>query len=128
MKARVAVLSMLVLALFGFGAWFLTRNTDAPATTLTMRLSVEPSNQVAFVVREAGAARLKYLAGKQSSVKPVFAQRLSVEPAPEPGQIVAKVAVENREEARRYAEVFLRLLRAQLGNQVRVTLVEQTVR
>ena len=49
---------------------------------VTLRIAVTPGDQVDFVAGRGNSAQFKYLVGKQSGVKPVLAQKLSVKPVP----------------------------------------------
>ncbi len=101
---------------------------SGPPVAVTLRIAVVPPEQVDFVTARAKSAQFKYLVGKQSGVKPVLAQKLTLERVPQSAQVEARVGVLTAEEGRRYAEAFLPTLQDLCGRQVRLTLAEQSIR
>jgi hypothetical protein len=127
MKTKLVITLVVVAALVG-GAILIRKNRSRPPVTVTLRIAVSPVDRSAFVAREANSARFKYFMGKQSGVKPVLAQRLSVKPVPNSPLLEAQVGVLNRDEARRYAEVFVATLQSLCGQQVQLAVAEQSIR
>jgi hypothetical protein len=80
------------------------------------------------VTGRGNSAQFKYLVGKQSGVKPVLAQKLTVKPVPQSSLIEAQVGVLTKEEAQRYVEAFVPTLQHLCGRRAQVTLSEQSIR
>jgi hypothetical protein len=127
MKAKIAVALMAIAAL-AVVVVLISRKGSRPPVTVTLRIAVNPVEKAAFVTNQVNSARFKYLMGKQSGVKPVLAQRLSVRPVPNSPLFEARVGVLTRDEGRRYAEVFVATLQDLCGSQAQVALAEQSVR
>ena len=104
------------------------KHRSQPPVTVTLRIAVTPGEQVDFVTGQANSARFKYLVGKQSGVKPVLAQKLSLKPVPHSSLVEARLGVLTKDEGRRYVEVFLETLQTLCGNQVQLVLTEQSIR
>jgi hypothetical protein len=124
-KAGIAL--VLVGALAG-GAVVVGKHHSRPAVTVTLRIGVTPGEQSGFVIAQGNSARFKYLIGKQSGVKPVLAQKLSVKPVPHSSLVEARVGVLTKDEGRRYVEVFVPTLQDLCGQQAQLALAEQSVR
>ena len=123
-----AVIALVVLAaLLGGGLVILKHRSRLPVT-LTLRIAVTPAGQEGFVMGRASSAQFKYLMGKQSGVRPVLAQKLALTAVPRSSLVEARIGVETKDEAQRYAEVFVRTLQDMCGGQAQVTLAEQSIR
>ncbi len=119
------------LALAGslvMGALVVSKTRSQPAVAVTLRIAVTPADQSDFVTAQANSARFKYLVGRQSGVRPVLAQKLSVRTVPNTSLVEAQVRVLTREEARRYVDVFVPTLQEQCGGRARLALAGQTIR
>ncbi len=130
MNRTTKVVSALLVAVVLIGAIIFAvvgARRQAPVT-VTLRISVAPQAQAAFVAGQASSARFKYLAGKQAGVKPVLAQRLSVRTVPNSALLEAKVGVLTKDEGQRYAAGFAETLQLLCGNQAQVAVVQQSVR
>jgi hypothetical protein len=95
---------------------------------VTLRIGVTPREQSDFVIAQGNSARFKYLVGRESGVKPVLAQKLSLKPVPNSPLVEARVGVLTKDEGRRYAEVFVEILQGLCGRQVQLALAEQSIR
>ena len=104
------------------------KHRSGPAVTVTLRIAVTPGEQVDFVTGQGNSARFKYLVGKQSGVKPVLAQKLSLKPVPHTSLVEARIGVLTKDEGRRYVEVFVETLQDLCGKQVQLALAEQSIR
>lgn len=125
------VVVAIVLALVGgfLGASFLLKGRGTGAgPTLTLRVAVTPGNESGTVLATAQSAKFKYLAGKMAGVKPAVAQRLSVKPVPNTAIIEAQLNLPTKEQAGRYADLFLPTLQDECGTQVQLALVQRSIR
>ena len=95
---------------------------------MTLRIAVNPAGQSGFVADQANSARFKYLLGQEAGVKAVLAQKLSVKPVPKTALVEAQIALGSKDQATRYAGAFVWLLQGLCGEQVQVTLAEQSIR
>lgn len=95
---------------------------------VTLRITVTPEDQVDFVTGRGNSAQFKYLVGKQSEVKPVLAQKLSVKPVPHSALVEARISVLTKDEGRRYVEAFVETLQDLCGKQAQLALTEQSIR
>jgi hypothetical protein len=127
MKWKTAVISLVIIGAVA-GAIWLRRARTAPPVTVTLRLNVTPPEQVAFVTRQANGARFKYLVGKKSGVKPLFAQQLSIKPLANTSLLQAQVGVQTKSDGERYADAFMEILQSECGSQAAVTLSTQSIR
>ena len=125
-KIKTGITLAVVGALAG-GAMFIFKQRAQPAVTVTLRIAVNPAEQMDFVTRRANSAQFKYLMGKQAGVKPTLAQKLSLKPVPHSSLVEARIAVLTKDEGRRYAEVFVETLQDLCGGQAQLTLAEQTI-
>jgi hypothetical protein len=114
-------------ALAGVGL-YVHKSHDRLAVTVTLRVAVTPGDQVDFVAGRGNSAQFKYLVGKQSGVKPVLAQKLTLKLVPHSSLVEARVGVLTQDEARRYVEVFVPTLQDLCGRQAQLALAEQSVR
>jgi hypothetical protein len=96
--------------------------------TVTLRITVTPAEQVGFVTGRANSAQFKYLVGKQSGVKPVLAQKLSLQAVPKSALVEARVGVLTEDEGRRYVAAFLPTLQDLCGGQAQLTIAAQSIR
>jgi hypothetical protein len=129
MNRKLAIwVTLLVAAGVVTGLWALLRMGSEPAVTVTLRVAVAPAGQVSFVEGRAKSAQFKYLMGKQSGVKPVLAQKLTLTAVPNSALLEARIGVPTKDEAKRYVEVFVPTLQDLCGRQVQLTLAGQTVR
>jgi len=126
-KITTGITLVVAGALVG-GTMVMLKKRSQPAVTVTLRIAVTPGEQVASVIGQANSARFKYLVGKQSGVKPVLAQKLSLKPVPHSSLVEARIGVLTKEEGRRYVEVFVPTLQDLCGRQARLTLAEQSIR
>jgi len=124
-KAVIAVVAACVLV---GGTVVLLKHRSATPVTVTLRITVSPLEQVGFVTGRANSAQFKYLVGKQSGVKPVLAQKLSLKPVPHSSLLEVRIGVLSKDEARRYVEVFVPTLQDLCGQQAQLTLAEQSIR
>jgi hypothetical protein len=117
------------VAVIGGVVFLMTRGSGSQApVTVTIRISVAPPQQAAFVAGQASSARFKYLVGKQANVKATLAQNLSVKNIPNSPILEAKAGAVTREEAERYASGFVELLQALCGKQAQIRLIEKSIR
>ena len=110
------------------GTVVLLKHRSAAPVTVTLRITVSPLEQVGFVTGRANSAQFKYLVGKQSGVKPVLAQKLSLQPVPNSALVEARVGVLTLDEGRRYVEAFLPTLQDLCGQQAQLSLAAQSIR
>jgi len=127
MKTKIGLILLVIAALLG-GILLVSRSSSRPPVTVTLRIAVHPVERSAFVTGEANSARFKYLMGKQSGVKPVLAQKLSVKAVPNSTLLEARIGVLTKDEAQRYVAGFVETLQGLCGSQVQVALAEQAVR
>jgi hypothetical protein len=123
-----AGMTLVVVGILAAGFLVLNRTHTRPGVTVTLRVAVSPSEQVHFVTERGNSAQFKYLVGKQSGVKPVLAQKLSLKPVAHSSLVEARIGVLTKEEGRRYAEVFVETLQDLCGKQVQLALAEQSIR
>jgi len=131
MKLKIIIAIVIGLAVGLAGLVLVLKKPAAKApVSLVLQISVDPASQADFVIQQAGSAKFKYLVGKQSGVKPVFAQRLSIKPVPNTALIEARVGMDTDDQARRYLDIFMQTLKAQCGNQAKLAVVklEKTIR
>ena len=126
-KITTCILLLVAAALAGVTMVKLKQRSQPPVT-MTLRISVTPAEQVDFVTGRGNSAQFKYLMGKQSGVKPVLAQKLTLKPLPNTSLIEARIGVQTKDEGQRCAEVFVPTLQDLCGRQARLALVEQSVR
>ncbi len=126
--SKLAGALLLVVLLAGAIFFVAGRAAERPPVTVTLRVSVAPQNQTAFVAGQASSARFKYLVGKQAGVKPALAQKLSIKSVANSALLEAKVGVLTKDEAQRYVAGFAETLQLLCGSQARVAVVEQSVR
>jgi hypothetical protein len=126
-KIKTGITLVVAAAVVG-GTMVMLKKRAQPSVTVTLRIAVTPAEQVDFVTGRGNSAQFKYLAGKQSGVKPVVAQKLALQPVPRSSLVEARVAVLTKDEARRYVEVFVPTLQELCGRQAQLTLAEQSIR
>jgi len=126
-KIKAGITLVVVGALVG-GALVVHKTRSRPAVTVTLRIAVTPGEQVDFVTGRGNSAQFKYLVGKQSGVKPVLAQKLSLKPVPNSSFVEARIGVLTKDEGRRYAGVFVETLQDLCGKQAQLVLAEQSIR
>ena len=122
------IIALLVIGLVAGGLIVLAKTRSAPPITVTLRIQVNPVEQLDFVLRQANSARFKFLVGKDSGVKPIMAQKLSLKKVPKSPFGEAHVNVMTRAEAKRYIKVFMERLQAECAGQAQVTLTQQAIR
>ena len=127
LKTKAVIALVAACALVG-GALFILKHRSAPPVTVTLRIAVTPGEQVGFVTGRANSAQFKYLVGKQSGVKPVLAQKLSLRPVPNSALVEARIGVQTVDEGRRYVEAFVPTLQDLCGQQAQVNLVDRSIR
>jgi hypothetical protein len=123
-----AVIALVVAGALVIGALVILKQRSRPPVAVTLRIAVTPGEQVDFVTARANSAKFKYLVGKQSGVKPVLAQKLSLQPVPHSALVEARIGVLTEDEGRRYVEAFLPTLQDLCGRQAQLTLAAQSVR
>ncbi len=121
------------IALVGAGALVcatlaVVKHHSRPPVTVTLRVAVSPAEQVDFVTGRANSAQFKYLVGKQSGLKPVLAQKLTLRPVPQTSFVEARISVLTQEEGRRYVEAFVPTLQGLCGQEAQLALAAQSVR
>jgi hypothetical protein len=119
----VAVIGLLVL---GTLVW--SKRHRSIGVTVTLHVNVSPADQTDFVAAQAKSARFKYLMGKDAGVKPVLAQKLSVNAATNSSTVEVQIDVSTRDDGQRYATGFISTLQLLCGKQARVTLADQSIR
>ena len=129
MKTSIkAVIALVVVGALVGGGWLILKHRSHPPVTVTLRIAVTPGDQLDYVTGRANSAQFKYLVGKQSGVKPVLAQKLSLKPVPQSSLLEVRIGVLSKDEARRYVEVFVPTLQDLCGQQAQLTLAEQSIR
>ena len=123
-----AGLALAVVAAVAAVAWVILKHRSEPAVTVTLRIAVSPEAQVGFVTGRGSSAQFKYLMGKQSGVKPVLAQKLSLKAVPHSALVEARIAVPTRDEGQRYVAAFVQTLQDLCGGQAQLALADQSVR
>ena len=123
-----AGMTLVVVGILAAGFLVLNRTHTRPGVTVTLRVAVSPSEQVHFVTERGNSAQFKYLVGKQSGVKPVLAQKLSLQPVPNSAMVEARIGVLTVDEGRRYVEAFVPTLQDLCGQQAQVNLVDRSIR
>ena len=127
LKSKVIIALVAACALV-VGTLFILKHRSSAPVTVTLRIAVTPGQQVGFVIGRANSAKFKYLVGKQSGVKPVLAQKLSLQAVPNSAVVEARVGVLTEDEGRRYVEAFLPTLQDLCGAQVKLSLAAQSIR
>ena len=107
---------------------FLVLARSRTPLTVTLRVAVMPREQSQFVAALANSMKFKYLAGKQSRVKPALAQKLTVLPVPDSPQLEARIGVLTRGDGLRYEAAFVQTLQFLCGTQAQVVLASQAIR
>jgi hypothetical protein len=126
-KIKTGITLVVAGALAG-GTMVMLKKRAQPGVTVTLRIAVSPGEQLDFVTGRGNSAQFKYLMGKQSGVKPVLAQKLTLKPVPPSSLVEARIAVLTKDEGRRYVEVFVPTLQELCGRQAQLTLAEQSIR
>jgi hypothetical protein len=121
-------IALAALAIVSLGAFLVHQAGHHPSVTVTLRVTVNPREQVGFVAAEAKSAQFKYLMGKWAGVKPVLAQKLMVTALTNSAQVEARIEMPTRGEGQRYVEGFLETLQSLCRDQAQLTLTEQSVR
>jgi hypothetical protein len=101
---------------------------SGPSVAVTIRIAVAPAAQAKYVAAHVSGARFKYMMAKQSGVKPVLSQKLTVKEIPGSAELEAAVRVETREEGERYANEFVDTLQDLCGKEAQVRLVTKSVK
>jgi hypothetical protein len=126
-KITIGITLVVAVALVAVTMVKLKKRSQA-GVTVTLRIAVTPGEQLNFVTGRGNSAQFKYLVGKQSGVKPILAQKLSLKPVPNSSLVEARIAVLTKDEGRRYVEVFVPTLQDLCGRRARLTLAEQSIR
>ena len=126
-KITIGITLVVAVALVAVTMVKLKKRSQA-GVTVTLRIAVTPGEQLNFVTGRGNSAQFKYLVGKQSGVRPVLAQKLSLKPVPNSSLVEARIAVLTKDEGRRYVEVFVPTLQDLCGRRARLTLAEQSIR
>ena len=121
-------ITLVVAGALASGTMVILKKRAQPAVTVTLRIAVTPGEQVDFVTGRGNSAQFKYLVGKQSGVKPVLAQKLTLKPVPHSSLVEARIGVLTKDEGRRYVEAFVPTLQELCGKQVQLVLAEQSIR
>jgi hypothetical protein len=119
---------MLVAAVVVTGVVLCGCGPSRPPVSVTVRIAVTPAAQVKYVATHVSGARFKYMMAKQSGVKPVLSQKLTVNEIPNSGELEADVRVETKEEGERYVNGFVDTLQDLCGKEAQVALVAKRVR
>ncbi len=127
-RKLIAGIALIAAGALVYGTLAVVKHHSRPPVTVTLRVAVSPIEQVAFVTGRANSAQFKYLVGKQSGVKPVLAQKLTLRPVPQTSFVDARISVLTREEGRRYVEAFVPTLQDLCGQQAQLALAAQSVR
>jgi hypothetical protein len=122
--AAVAVLVCAVVA----GVLFLRANRLRTPVEVIFTITVSPADQADFVMGQARSAKIKYDAAKKAGTKPALAQRLSVTTTPNSAMLELKTGTETSDEARRFVEAYLELLKGKCEGKADVALVSETIR
>jgi len=122
MFLMLVVVGLVVGSIFLFG-----KKRSGAKVTVTLRLAVNPENQLDFVVRQAESAKFKYIVGTKSGVKPVLAQKLSVKTVPKSAFADVRIEVTSKEFGQRYIVAFLETLQADCAGQAQITLEKQSI-
>jgi hypothetical protein len=126
-KIKAGIALLVVGALVG-GVLAVLKIRSHSEVIVTLRITVTPEDLVDFVTGRGNSAQFKYLVGKQSEVKPVLAQKLSVKPVPHSALVEARISVLTKDEGRRYVEAFVETLQDLCGKQAQLALTEQSIR
>ena len=118
----LVVVGLVVGGIFLFG-----KKRSGAKVTVTLRLAVNPENQLDFVVRQAESAKFKYIVGTKSGVKPVLAQKLSVKTVPKSAFADVRIEVTSKEFGQRYIAAFLETLQADCAGQAQIILEKQSI-
>jgi len=100
-------LALVVVGLIVGGIFIFGKKRSGANVTVTLRLAVNPENQLDFVIRQAESAKFKYIVGAKSGVKPVLAQKLSVKTVPKSSLAEAHIEVTTKAYGQRYIAAFL---------------------
>ena len=125
-KITTGIILVVAGALAG-GKIVMLKKRAQPAVVVVLRIAVTPGEQVGFVTGRGNSAQFKYLVGKQSGVKPVLAQKLTLKPVPDSSLVEGRIGVLTKDEGRRYAEAFVETLQALCGRQAQLALVERSI-
>ena len=125
MKTGRLTIAATLLVLVGFLAGC---RPSGPHVNVTIRVAVAPAAQAKYVATHVSGARFKYMMAKQSGVKPVLSQKLTVKEIPNSAELEAAVRVETKEEGERYANEFVDTLQDLCGKDAQVSLVAKTVK
>jgi len=120
-------LALVVVGLVVGGIFIFGKKRSGANVTVTLRLAVNPENQLDFVIRQAESAKFKYIVGAKSGVKPVLAQKLSVKTVPKLSLAEAHIEVTTKEYGQRYIAAFLETLQADCAGQAQITLEKQSI-
>ena len=123
-----AGIGLVVVGALVYGCLALRKQGARGPVSVTLRLAITPAEQVGFVTGRANSAQFKYLMGKQSGVKPVLAQKLSLKRVPQSALVEARVGLQTKDEAQRYVDAFVPTLQFLCGQQAQLTLAGQSIR
>ncbi|HWY76362.1 MAG TPA: hypothetical protein VN281_12130 [Verrucomicrobiae bacterium] len=127
-KIKVLLAAVIVVCAIVAGILFVRANRFRTPVEVIFTITVFPADQADFVIGQARSAKIKYDAAKESGTKPALAQRLSVTTAPNSSILELKAGTETRDEARRFVESFLGLLKAKCEGKAEVALMSETIR
>jgi hypothetical protein len=127
-RRLITILVVVVIGCLLAGLFLVRANRFRLPVQLTLRLSVSPAAQADYVEGQGSSAKIKYDAAKQAGMKPALGQRLSIKPLPNSALLEVRAGAETRDEARRFGQAFLQLLKERCAGQAEVTLVEEQVR
>ena len=125
-KIKTVIAVVVSVALLGT-AFFVLIHRSSAGVTVTLRISVTPSDQVDFVTGRANSAQFKYLVGKQSGLKPALAQKLASTSVPHSALVEARLRGVTADEGRRYIEAFVPTLQDLCGQQAQLALASQSL-
>ena len=122
-----AVVGVVVIGALAGGFYIFSKKHSRPPVKAVPRMTVTPAEQVGYVIEKAKSARFKYMLGKISGTDPFLAQRLTLRPVPNSSLIEAEIGLQNKDEARRYAEAFAEVLESLCAPQAHVALDRQAI-
>lgn len=125
---RKTALGWAVLAILLAPAVVSCKPRGQASVNLTLRLLVTPREQIPFVITQASGARFRYEVAKKAGLTPGLVQKFSLRPVAESSFVEFQLRVQTKEEAGRFAEALVEMLRGQCGPQADVTVAKQSIR
>lgn len=127
-KPLIALVVLAIVAVVGAGVFYYRGSGPRASVKVALRLAVSPKDQAGHVAAVANSARFKYEIGKKAALKPVLAQKLAVNLAPDSSVIQVEIGVQTKEEGQLYADSFVEMLQAQCGGETKILLVQRSIR